>query len=95
MANWEKLNKEFYDVLESFTDIQWDEWMDSRATKKAMRDMDLKIKALKTLSKEIESSKDWEKVIIGQLSTSKKAITNSVVVKAEASTFDCNDALAA
>ena len=45
MANWEKLNKEFYQVLNSFQDSDWDNWASIRASKKEMRRLDLVLKA--------------------------------------------------
>ena len=45
MANWDILNKEFYQVLNSFQDSDWDNWASIRASKKEMRRLDLILKA--------------------------------------------------
>jgi hypothetical protein len=94
MANWEKLNKEFYAVLDSLTDIQWQEWMDTRAAKKAMRELDLKIKALN--SHPITNDRnDWEKVQIENLQDISCGFTNRMNINAEPPASGYSDALAA
>jgi hypothetical protein len=37
MANWDKLNKEFNNLLESFQDSDWSKWKSNRALKKETR----------------------------------------------------------
>ena len=34
MANWDKLNTEFYNVLNTFSDEDWNNWESNRASKK-------------------------------------------------------------
>jgi len=45
MANWDKLNKEYYDLIESFQDSDWEKWEKSRIARKEMRRMELFLKA--------------------------------------------------
>lgn len=45
MANWNKLNKEFYSVLNDISDVDWDNWMNQRDAKKAMRRLEMELKA--------------------------------------------------
>ena len=36
MANWTKLNKEFYDRLNNMTDTEWDKWYNNLKIKRSM-----------------------------------------------------------
>ena len=37
MANWDKLNKEFYDRLNDMTDIEWNNWYNNLKIKRSMK----------------------------------------------------------
>lgn len=45
MANWNKLNTEFYTLLNDITDVDWENWMTLRDARKAMRRMELTLRA--------------------------------------------------
>jgi len=45
MANWEKLNKEFSNLMDSFNDTDWVNWERNRAARKKLRRTDLLLKA--------------------------------------------------
>lgn len=45
MANWDKLNKEFSNLMDSFTDSDWENWESNRVARKALRRMELLMKA--------------------------------------------------
>jgi hypothetical protein len=45
MANWDKLNKEFSNLMDSFTDSDWENWERNRSARKALRRMELLMKA--------------------------------------------------
>lgn len=45
MANWEKLNEEFYNLMNSFKDLDWNKWKNSRTENKAKRRSELLLKA--------------------------------------------------
>ena len=44
-ANWDKLNEEFSNLMDSFTESDWEKWENSRAARKALRRMELLLKA--------------------------------------------------
>jgi len=45
MANWQKLNTEFYSVLNNITDVEWDKWMSEKDARKSMRQLELSLRA--------------------------------------------------
>ncbi len=45
MANWDKLNSEYYNLIESFQDSDWEKWENTRSARKEMRRMELVLKA--------------------------------------------------
>ena len=45
MANWEKLNQKFDQVLDSMTDADWDNWAKDREMKRQMRKQKMILKA--------------------------------------------------
>lgn len=45
MANWDKLNSEYYTLIESFQDSDWEKWENTRSARKEMRRLDLVLKA--------------------------------------------------
>ena len=45
MANWEKLNEEMDNLLDSFQDSDWENWDSNRIARKSMRRLELKLKA--------------------------------------------------
>jgi len=72
MANWVDLNKEFYDVLNSFKDDDWDSWDSVRASKKEMRRLELLLKA-KIQEEKIKLSlitSQWNKALSQTINTS-------------------------
>ena len=44
-ANWDILNEEFSNLMDSFTDADWEKWESNRAARKALRRMELLMKA--------------------------------------------------
>ena len=42
-AKWEKLDKEFYDVIDNMTDEQWHYWRDNQAKNQALRQAKMKL----------------------------------------------------
>lgn len=84
MANWEKLNKEFYNVLNSFQDEDWDSWESIRASKKEMRRLDMLLKA-KTQEEKIKLSQPFshsnetlsEKITTSEIVQKTSSVTNS------------------
>ncbi len=96
MANWEKLDKQFYDLMNSFTDIAWETWMDNRAAKKAMREMELKMKAAMIEHKVKVDSEKWSKIYSGEHgSSSYKSLTNKIIIRSEKPNFEGEYPLAA
>lgn len=45
MANWNKLNKEYFDLMNSFEDSDWEKWESIRSTRKEMRRLEMLLKA--------------------------------------------------
>lgn len=45
MANWDKLNQKFDEVLSSLSDADWENWAKNRESKKAMRKQQMLLKA--------------------------------------------------
>lgn len=45
MANWDKLNKEFYNLMNSFKDSDWEKWENNRVSSKKMKRLELIFKA--------------------------------------------------
>jgi hypothetical protein len=42
-AKWEKLDKEFYDVIDNMTDEQWHHWRDNQVKNQALRQARMKL----------------------------------------------------
>ncbi len=51
MANWDKLNKEFDQLMGSMTPEAWERWSANRVARKAMRRSELEMKAKLQLEK--------------------------------------------
>jgi hypothetical protein len=45
MANWDKLNQEFDNLLENISDQEWETWAQNREQKKIVRRLQLELKA--------------------------------------------------
>lgn len=45
MANWDKLNKEFDQLMGSMTQEAWERWSANREDRKAMRRLEMEMKA--------------------------------------------------
>ena len=45
MANWNKLNKQFNDLIESMSTEDWESWAANKANRKAMRNSQMGLKA--------------------------------------------------
>ena len=64
MANWDKLNKEFSDLMDSFTDSDWENWERNRRARKALRRMELLLKA-KIQSEKLNITNGKDNVQVG------------------------------
>lgn len=51
MANWDILNEEFSNLMNSFSDTDWINWENNRATCKKVRRSELQLKARLQLAK--------------------------------------------
>lgn len=98
MANWDKLNTEFYNVLNTFSDEDWNNWESNRASKKEMRRLEMllkakqqeeKIKLSQIVSQAIETIPDI--FITSDITNS----TSSVINTQSDVCGECNYALAA
>lgn len=54
MANWEKLNKEFDQVMNNMTDQDWINWQNNRLVNKQKRQADLQNRTALWLKKQNE-----------------------------------------
>lgn len=63
MANWNKLNKQFDDILDSMSSEDWQSWAKSRDQKKAMRTCEMLLKAKLQEEKLLLSNSNGKNII--------------------------------
>ena len=67
MANWEKLNREFDDLINNLPEDEWDKWYENREVKKAIRrqkmNLKIQIQELKLRIKELETSPTYTEIV--------------------------------
>ncbi len=91
MANWDILNKEFNNLLESFQDSDWEKWTNNRNSRKEMRRMELILKAkiqeekLKLLALSSKSNDSFNQTVSSSNSIiiTSSAITSNVELAGE------------
>lgn len=82
MANWDNLNKEFFNLMESFQDSDWEKWENSRASRKEMRRLEFILKAktqeekLKLIALSSQANETFNQIVV---STNLVIITPSEV----------------
>lgn len=98
MANWDKLNSEYYNLIESFQDSDWEKWENTRGARKEMRRMDLVLKAkiqeekLKFAALSSLSNESFNQIVVSSDSIILTAPVHLLVI---AKGGENNDALAA
>ena len=73
MANWEKLNKELDTVLDSITDKEWDNWLESISNQKELEKMQLLLEA------NMQSEKLLFDKLMGNIIINQTLVSDSVV----------------
>jgi hypothetical protein len=84
-ANWDKLNEEFSNLMDTFTDSDWEKWENNRAARKALRRMELLLKA------KIQMEKLKLASLIGSESFGQQDVMSSFKTVLPAPVISCSD----
>ncbi len=63
MANWDKLNKEFDQLLDNMSAEDWNTWAANKESRKAMRRLEMELKAKLQMEKINLSNKDGNQLL--------------------------------
>ena len=67
MANWDKLNKEFDQLLDNMSAEDWNTWAANKESRKAMRRLEMELKAKLQMEKINLSNKDGNQLLDNML----------------------------